>query len=111
LLRFFSIIIDTGILVKSIIRYNQYLVYYTIIYQILTDKIIENTINIKFNIGIISFINSIEITSLIKKTKFYIILADIFFLFSIANINKLKTYLDNTYNILVIPQKEIIVIY
>jgi hypothetical protein len=111
LLRFFSIIINTSVLAKSIVRYNQYLAYYTIIYQILIDKTTEGTISIKFGIGTAFSISSIEIASLIKKAKFHIVLADTPFLFSIADIDRLKTYLDNTCNILVTPQGEIVVIY
>jgi hypothetical protein len=70
----------------------------------------ENIINIKFSIKTIFSIGFIEVVFLIRKTKFYIILANIAFLFSIANINKLKTYLDNTRNILVTPQEKIVVI-
>jgi hypothetical protein len=109
-LRFFGIMIDTSVSAKSTIGYNQYLVYCTIIYQILIDKTTESTISIKFSIGTISSIGSIEIISLIKKTKFYIILANIFFLLLIADIDRLKTYLNNTYNILVTPQGEVVVV-
>jgi hypothetical protein len=75
-----------------------------IIYQIPIDKTTESIINIKFSIETISFIGFIEVASLTRKTKFYIVLTNISFLFSIANINRLKTYLNNTRNILVTPQ-------
>jgi hypothetical protein len=110
LLRFFGIIIDTSVSTKSTIGYNQYLAYYTIIHQIPINKTTKNTISIKFSIGTTFSISSIEITSQIRKTKFYIVLADTLFLLSIANIDRLKTYLDNTRNILVTPQEEIAVI-
>src|ERR1019366_393464 len=108
--RFFGIMIDTGAAVKSTVGYDQYLAYYTIIHRLPIDKTTKGTVNIKFDIGTTSSIGSIEVASPIGKAEFHIILADTPFLLSIADMDRLKTYLDNTRNMLVTPQGEVAVV-
>ena len=108
--RFFGIMIDTGAAVKSTVGYDQYLAYCTIIHKLPIDKTTEGTVNIKFGIGTASSIGSIEVASPIGKAEFHIILADTPFLLSIADMDRLKTYLDNTRNMLVTPQGEVAVV-
>jgi hypothetical protein len=108
--RFFNIIIDTGALVKSTVGYDQYLAYSAIIHQISINKTTESAVNIKFDIGTTSSVGSIRVTTSIGKAEFYIVLADTLFLLSIADMDRLNTYLNNTRNILVTPQGEVAVV-
>jgi hypothetical protein len=108
--RFFGIMIDTGASRKSTVGYDQYLAYCTIIHQIPIDKTTESAVTVKFGIGTTSSIGSIEVASPIGKAEFHIVLADTPFLLSIADMDRLKTYLDNTRNVLVTPQGEVAVV-
>ena len=109
-LRFFNIIINTDASVKSTVEYDQYLTYSIIIHQILINKTTEGAVNIKFSIETTSSVSSIRITTLIRKAEFYIVLTDTLFLLSITDMDRLNTYLDNTHNILVTPQREVTVV-
>jgi hypothetical protein len=99
--RFFGIVIDTGASKRSTVGYDQYLAFNSIqTTPIITNKGMEQ---IQFGIGSTSSIGSILVTTPIGTAEFHIVEADIPFLLCLADMDRLKVYLNNLKDLLFTP--------
>jgi hypothetical protein len=67
-------------------------------------------VKVQFSISFMLSIRSIIVKTLIGQVKFHIIHAKTLFLLSLANINKLKVYFNNFFNVIITLKGDILVI-
>ena len=105
--QFYRIMIDTGASAKSTVRYEQYLAY---IHTIQEVDIQNSEASIKFGISETLAVGSMQVVCPMGTITFHIVTADIPFLLSLADLDRLKVYFNNLTNMLVTPQGEIPVV-
>lgn len=103
---FQNIIINITIIEWFIISYKQYIVYKTIIENILLNKSKIGIVNVIFGIDRAKLIDSFYFDLLLRIVEFYIINVKILFLLLFKNINKFDIYYNNIINIIIINKIE-----
>jgi hypothetical protein len=98
--KFQGIIINIGAIDKSTIKYRQYKVYIRLA-KITIDISIAEQAKFKFGINITFSKGIIDVEILFGIIQFHIIDTDTPFLISLADIDRLKIYLNNIINILI----------
>jgi hypothetical protein len=96
---FYEIMIDSKASVRSIVDYGQYLAFIKNT-SIDLDRTKTDTINVQFGIESISSVGSLTIDTSFGLVEFHVIKADILFLLSLADMNRLKVYFNNIENTL-----------
>lgn len=97
---------------NSTTKYKQYLTYKKNYYNnnIKINNAKTKTIYVQFGIGFTLSMSFIIIKTLIEQIKFYIVQADTFFLLFFSIMNRLKIYLNNIVNIVVVFENNIIIL-
>jgi hypothetical protein len=78
--------------------------------NITLNKAIKGQVKVQFGIGFMSFIGFTIVETLIRQVEFHIIHAKTLFLFSLADMDKLKVYFNNLFNVIITPNSEVLVI-
>jgi hypothetical protein len=97
---FYEIMIDSKASIRLIVDYEQYLAFIKNI-SIDLNRTKTSTVNVQFEIESISSLESLTIDISFELMKFHVIKADISFLLSLADMNRLKVYFNNVENLLV----------
>ena len=108
--KFYGIMIDTGASKHSTAGYRQYLAYKKDNKDTSIDITKAGAVHVQFGIGSISSECSIIIDTPIGRIEFHIVKADTPFLLSLADMDRLKVYLNNVKNVLVMEDQVIPVI-
>jgi hypothetical protein len=96
---FYDIMIDSKASVQLIVDYEQYLAFIKNIFIDLNRANIE-TVNVQFEIELISSVKSLIINTSFELMKFHIVKTNTLFLLNLAHMNRLKVYFNNVENIL-----------
>jgi hypothetical protein len=101
--KFYEVMIDSSVLAKSTVEYDQYLAFKKnkIDSSVDLDLSRTETVNVQFKIGSASSIESLTIDALFEVMKFHVIKTDTSFLLSLADMNRLKVYFNNVINSLI----------
>jgi hypothetical protein len=100
--KFYEMMIDSSVSTKSTAEYDQYLAFKKneIDSSVDFDLSRTETVNVQFDIESASSIKSLIINISFEIVKFHVIKANISFLLSLADMNRLKVYFNNVENIL-----------
>jgi hypothetical protein len=100
--KFYGMMIDSNVSTKSTAEYDQYLTFKKnkIDSSIDLDFSKTDAVNVQFDIESASSIKLLIIDISFEIMKFHVIKADISFLLSLADMNRLKVYFNNVENIL-----------
>jgi hypothetical protein len=101
--KFYEVMIDSEASTKSTAEYDQYLTFKKnkIDSSIDLDLSRADAVNVQFDIESASSIGSLIIDISFEIVKFHVIKADISFLLSLADMNRLKVYFNNVTNSLI----------
>jgi hypothetical protein len=98
--KFYQMMIDSNASTKSTAEYEQYLTFNKMNLTIDLNLFRSEAVNVQFDIESASSIKSLIIDISFEIVKFHVIKADISFLLSLANLNRLKVYFNNVENTL-----------
>ncbi len=101
--KFYKMMIDSNASTKSTAEYDQYLPFKKNKIDSSVDLDFSRTdaVNVQFDIESVSSIESLIIDISFEIMKFHVIKADISFLLSLADMNRLKVYFNNVINSLI----------
>jgi hypothetical protein len=99
--KFYEIMIDSNASTKSTAEYEQYLAFNKINLTIDLNLFRAETVNVQFEIELVSSIESLTIDISFEIMNFHVIKADTSFLLSLADMNRLKVYFNNVINSLI----------
>lgn len=100
--QFYDIMIDSDIFRHSTAKYKQYLAYSKDNENLIKLNIITaERVIVQFEVESVFFIESIMIQLSIDSIEFHIVKANIFFLFCLADMNRLRVFFGNVINMLV----------
>jgi hypothetical protein len=91
---FYDIMIDSKVLIRLIVDYEQYLAFIKNI-TIDLNRIKTDTVNVQFEIESTSSIKSLTINTLFELIEFHVIKTNTSFLLNFADMNRLKIYFNN----------------
>jgi hypothetical protein len=99
--KFYEMMIDSSASTKSTAEYGQYLAFNKINSIIDLNLFRTGIVNVQFEIGSASSIESLIIDISFEVVKFHVIKADTSFLLSLADMDRLKVYFNNVTNSLI----------
>jgi hypothetical protein len=99
--KFYEMMIDSNASTKSTAEYEQYLAFNKMNLTIDLNLSRTEAVNVQFDIESASSIRSLIIDISFEVVKFHVIKTDIFFLLSLADMNRLKVYFNNVINSLI----------
>lgn len=111
---FYGILIDTGVSLRSTAGYEQFIAYKNLRSnpdsEIFLDKTKAGIVNVQFGIGSKSSICSVTLNTSIVTIDSHVVEADIPFILSLNDMDRLQVQLDNLNNVLIQKFKEFPVI-
>ena len=107
---FMGIVVDTGASTKSTVGRDQFLALQRIIPSLRLDTSTKGQVNVQFGVGHASSIGTATVQTPIGEVQFHVVEPSTPFLLSLADMDRLHAYLDNTRNVLVTPKGEVSVV-
>jgi hypothetical protein len=107
-----GIIVDTGVSTKSTAGYSQFqaLQKSNLDIRVKLDTSTKGQVKVQFRVGVASSISTVHVCTLVRNVEFHVVEANMPFLLSLADMDRLRVYYDNIRDVLVTGTKEVPVV-